>query len=219
MTKQLMRAIFVAVLACAAGAASAQAPQSGSPQSGSTPWGAPQSNFHLGLQLGLTSGGDTLASATFSGGNTETIKAGGLIHFAAGVVWAPRDIPFAGQFMMGYHVDSISAENGDLRFSRYPFEFLALYTGAGKVRLGAGLRYVTSPSLKVDVGGVSNTRVDYKDAVGVIAEVGYQFSPAFWVALRGTFEDYKVSSVNGSNVVSTGTIDGNSVGLYVGVAF
>ncbi len=73
--------------------------------------------------------------------------------------------------------------------------------------------------LKVDVGGVSNTCVDYKDTVGVITEVGYQFSPTVWVALRGTFEDYKVSTVNGSNVVSTGTIDGNSVGLYVGVAF
>ena len=199
--------IGVAVLMWMAGTASAQS------------WGAPQSNLHFGMQFGLTSGGDTLATASFSNGSTERIKAGGLLHVAAGVVWTPPEIPFAGQFMVGYHVDSINADNGDLRFSRYPIEFLALYTGAGKLRLGAGLRYVTSPHLKVDVGGVANTRVDYNNTTGVIAEVGYQFSPTVWVALRGTFEDYKVSAVNGSGVVSTGTINGNSLGMYVGVAF
>lgn len=182
-------------------------------------WGTPQPNFRFGMQFGLTGGGDTLASASFSNGSTESIKAGGLLHVAAGVVWTPRDIPFGGQLMMGYHVDSINADNGDLRFSRYPIEFLALYTGAYPVRLGAGLRYVTSPHLKVDVGGVANTQVDYQDTVGVIAEVGYQLTPKFWMALRGTFEDYKVSKVNGSTVVSTGTISGNSVGLYLGVVF
>ncbi len=218
MTKPRMRGLCVGVLVGATTLASMASAQTAS-------WGArpstqpTPSNVRLGLQLGLTSGGDTLASATFSGGQTETIKAGGLIHFAAGVVWTPPEIPFAGQFMMGYHVDSISADNGDLRFSRYPFELLALYTGAGKLRLGAGLRYVLSPNLKVDVGGVSNTRVDYQDTVGVIAEVGWQFSPTAWLALRSTFENYKVSTINGNNVVSTGTIDGNSVGLYVGVAF
>lgn len=182
------------------------------------PWES-QSRFRLAAQLGLTTGGDTLASATFSNGDTETLKAGGLINLAAGVIWEPAQIPFAAQLMVGYHFDTIDASNGDMRFERYPIELLGLYTGAGKLRLGAGLRYVTSPRLKVNVGGVANGRVDFDDTVGFIAEVGYQFSRQFWLSLRGTFEDYKASSVNGASVVSTGTISGNSVGLYAGVAF
>ena len=180
---------------------------------------APQQNFHFGMQFGITGGGDTLATANFSNGRSEDIKAGGLLHLAAGVVWTPADIPFAGHLMFGYHVDSITADNGDLRFSRYPIEFLALYTGAGKLRLGAGLRYVNSPKLTVSIDGQQSTHVDYDNTVGAIAEIGYQFSPKMWLALRGTFEDYKARAVNGNNVVAGGTSSGNSVGLYFGISF
>ena len=180
---------------------------------------APQQNFRFGLQFGLTGGGDTLATAQFTNGKSENIKAGGLVHLAAGVVWTPADIPFGGHLMFGYHVDNITADNGDLRFSRYPIEVLALYTGAGRLRLGAGVRYVNSPKLKVSIDGRPGTNVDYDNTVGAIAEIGYQFSPKLWLAVRGTFEDYKAASVNGNNVVAGGTSSGNSVGIYFGAAF
>ena len=180
---------------------------------------APQQNFRFGMQFGLTGGGDTLSSVRFTNGSTEKIQAGGLIHAAAGVLWTPTDIPFAGHLMFGYHVDNITADNGDLRFSRYPIEVLALYTGAGPLRLGAGLRYVNSPKLSVSIDGQSGANVTYDDTVGVIVEVGYQISPRTWLALRGTFEDYKANSLNGSNITAGGTSSGNSVGLYVGISF
>lgn len=180
---------------------------------------APQQNFRFGMMFGVTGGGDTLATVRFTNGDSENIKAGGLLHLAAGVVWAPSQIPFGGHLMAGYHVDNITADNGDLRFSRYPIEVMANWTGAQPLRLGVGARYVNSPKLKVDINGQGGANVDYKNTVGLIAEVGYQFSPTGWVALRGTFEDYKAKSVNGVNVTSAGTSSGNSIGLYLGIAF
>lgn len=204
MIRSVLHAGLAAGLLMAAGSASAQ---------------APQQNFRFGMQFGLTGGGDTLATVRFTNGKSENIKAGGLVHLAAGVLWTPAQIPFAGQLMFGYHVDNITADNGELRFSRYPVELLGLYTGAGKLRLGAGLRFVNSPRLKVDIDGQPATTVDYKTTTGFIAEIGYQFAPTGWIALRGTFEDYKATTINGTGVTAAGTSSGNSVGLYVGIGF
>jgi hypothetical protein len=178
----------------------------------------PQRNFRFGLMAGLTGGGDTLATVTFTNGDSENIKAGGLVHIAAGVVWQPPQIPFGGHLMVGYHIDDITASNGDLRFSRYPIEVLGYWTGAAPLRLGAGLRFVNSPKLAIDVPG-SNANVTYKDTVGTVVEVGYQPAPNWWISLRGTFEDYEAKSFNGAAVVATGKSSGNSVGLYVGASF
>ena len=178
----------------------------------------PQQNFRFGVLLGVTSGGDTLASVRFTNGDTEKIKAGGFFHFAGGVVWTPQQIPFGGHLMVGYHVDDVTADNGDLRFSRYPIELMAFYKPVQPLRLGLGARYVSSAKLAVDVPG-SNSNVTFKNTVGLVAEIGYHFTPTGWVSLRGTFEDYKVKSINGTAVTATGTSSGNSIGLYVGGAF
>lgn len=181
--------------------------------------GAHNRTVRFALQAGLTGGGDTLATAIFSNGDTKKIDAGGLVHLAAGVLWTPHNVPLAMQATIGYHVDEITASNGDMRFSRYPVELMALYTGAGRLRLGAGFRYVNAPRLAIDLDGQAGATIDYKDALGLIAEVGFQFSPQLWLAVRGTFEEYKVDKLNGTNVSFDGKVNGNSFGLYMGVAF
>jgi len=176
-------------------------------------------NFRVALQMGITGGGDTLASVRLSSGETEKIKAGGLVHLAAGLLWQPSQLPLGIQATAGYHVDNVTARNGELRFSRYPIEVLALFTGVPNLRLGTGVRYVNSPSLKIDIDGSPSTNVDFKNTIGVVAEIGYRFASRAWVALRGTFEEYETKSVNGASVGTTPKTSGDSIGVYVGFAF
>lgn len=202
----VVRSALSAALLVAAGGALAQ---------------APQQNFRFGLMAGLTGGGDTLATVQFTNGDSENLKAGGLVHLAAGVVWQPAQVPFGAHVMVGYHVDDITADNGTLRFSRYPIEVMGFWTGAAPLRLGVGARFVNSPKVVIDIDGGSNTTVSYKNTVGTVLEVGYQPTRNLWVSLRGTFEDYeaKTQNVGGATIVPTGKTSGNSVGVYVGVTF
>jgi hypothetical protein len=181
----------------------------------------PQQNFRFGLMAGITGGGDTLATVDFTNGDSENLKAGGLFNIAAGVVWQPAQIPFGGHLMAGYHVDDITADNGTLRFSRYPIEVMGFWNGAPPLRLGVGARFVTSPKVVIDIDGSTNTTVSYKDTIGTVLEVGYQPTPRFWVSLRGTFEEYEAKTQNllGATIVPTGKVSGNSIGLYVGASF
>lgn len=181
---------------------------------------APQQNFRFGLMAGVTGGGDTLASVRFTNGDSEKLKGGGLFHLAAGVVWQPPQVPFGAQLMVGYHVDDVNADNGTVRFSRYPIEVVGFWTGAAPLRLGVGLRFVNSPKVVIDISGGSNTTVSYKDAIGTVLEVGYQPTRNVWLSLRGTFEDYeaKTQNIGSATIVSTGKASGNSIGLYVGLS-
>ena len=105
------------------------------------------------FDLGITAGGDKLATVTFTDGTSTSIRAGGLVQLGAGLLWQPAGGPIAVQTTFNYHVDDVNASNGSLRFSRYPLEVLDFYTGVPRWRFGAGPRFVFSPRLKVDVPG------------------------------------------------------------------
>ena len=66
---------------------------------------------------GITQGGDTLATATFTDGSSQSIRGGGLVYFKAGADWRVSPI-MSIQGTFGYHADSVSAKNGGLKFER-----------------------------------------------------------------------------------------------------
>jgi hypothetical protein len=179
---------------------------------------APARDVRFAFDLGLTGGGDKLATATFSNGTTESIRAGGLVQIGGGVLWQPAGGPIALQATFNYHVDEVSASNGSLRFSRYPFEVLGYYTGLPRLRFGAGPRFVFSPRLKVDIPG-DNSEISFKDTLGAVVEAGYQVASFAWVNLRLTGETYKVKAINGSTVTSNSDVSGNSIGVNVVFSF
>lgn len=175
-------------------------------------------DFRFALTAGLTGGGDKLATATFRDGSTQSIRAGGLVQIGAGVLWQPAGTPLAVQATFNYHVDSVNASNGDLRFSRYPVEVLGFYTGLGPWRIGGGARFVLDPSLTIDVPG-TNLTVDFEDTIGAVLEAGYQFGRYVSVNLRYTVEKYKPKTASTGTVATGSSVSGDSVGLNVVFSF
>jgi hypothetical protein len=178
----------------------------------------PSRELRFAFGIGLTGGGDKLATAVFDDGSTTSIRAGGLVQIGGGLLWQPAGGPVAVQSTINYHVDEVSAFNGSLRFSRYPLEVLGFYTGVPRWRFGAGPRFVFSPRLKVDVPG-DNSTITFEDTVGAVAEVGYRFGDYMWLNLRLTGETYKIKSINGTTIRSDSDVSGNSVGVNVVVYF
>jgi hypothetical protein len=146
--------------------------------------------LHFVLGVGITGGGDKLANVTYTNGDDQDIRSGGLVHYYAGV--DVRATPFLSfQGTVGYHVDSSAgASNGSVRFTRIPIEALGYFHVADNIRIGGGVRLVNSPELK-GKGVASNISDSYDNTVGVVLEGEYLFTRWFGVKLRAVSESYK----------------------------
>jgi Outer membrane protein beta-barrel domain len=156
------------------------------------------------LGFGLTFGGDKLATVEFENGDTESIRAGGLVMLYAGAEWrlSPQ---VALQGTVGYHVDDTTGSNGSLRFSRYPVDLLALFSVNERVRLGGGVEFANNP--KVGSSGVlAGTTGKFKNSTGLVLEGEYLFTPQ--VGLKARYASHKFKYDGGS-----GSVDGNYFGL------
>lgn len=159
---------------------------------------------------GLTLGGDKIATAFYDDDTELNIKAGDSIQLMVGA-----DYRFNPQFSMqgtiGYHVDQSRARNGHMRFDRVPLELLGYYHVSEKVRVGAGLRYVTnvafSSSGASDVGDF-----DFTDSTGAVAEIEYAYSPRVGFKLRYANDKFEEK-------ISRIPVKGDHVGLFVNVYF
>jgi hypothetical protein len=162
--------------------------------------------LHFVLGIGLTGGGEKLATVTYTNGDTQDIRSGGLVHYFAGV--DVRAAPWVSvQATIGYHIDSSAgASNGSVRFTRVPVEALGYFHVNDRLRLGGGLRYVSSPELR-GRGVASNVGDRYDNTVGGVLEGEYKFTNWFGLKLRGVSETYK-SRNNGVKA------NGDHVGLY-----
>lgn len=166
----------------------------------------------LVLEMGLHDGGDDLVTATFSSGDSETLEAGGLYHFSVG---AGFDIAqdWVSRITFGIKEDSITASNGDIKFTRYPIDALFLYR-VDQWMIGGGLTYHTG--VELDGSGLASPlNADFDDALGVILEVDYRFGKAY-VGGRYTIIDYDTVP---SASVNAATVDGNSIGVVLGAKF
>jgi len=156
------------------------------------------------LGIGVTGGGETLATVVYNDGSTDSIKSGGLVHFYGGAEFrvAPQ---FTIQANVGYHVDRTSGySNGSIRFSRYPIELLGHIAVTPSVRLGGGARFVNNA--KIDTSGVlSGTRVDFDNTVGGVVEAEWLVLPSLGLKVRYVSERYKTNGVS---------VDANHGGFY-----
>lgn len=167
------------------------------------------------LGIFLTAGGDNLATVqvqnAFGDIENRRIEAGGLVDLKAGIEFLLNPA-FSMRGTVGYHIDAISAENGDMRFSRFPFEVMAIWHPGPPLHLGLGMRFATGASLSGS-GAAAIRTIDYDADPGIVLEGEYQFSPAVGVALRLVSESYK------AKVPFAGKFDGTHVGIGLNFHF
>jgi hypothetical protein len=170
----------------------------------------PPSPARFLVGMGLSGGGDELASARAPNGSTEHIHAGGLVYFTAGI-----DYHFTPQFSLqgtiNYHVDSASTGNGgDIRFERFPIELIGYYQPNPLFRVGGGVRYTSSPTL-TGSSVASNRDLSFDNTTSAVVEAEYFADPEFGIKLRYVHETFKARGV--------GQVDGSHVGLSLNYYF
>jgi len=141
------------------------------------------------IQFGFGMGGDKVASATYTNGDTDDLTTAGGISFEGGVAIDSGN-KLETQLLGGYKFDSTSAKNGDITMSRFYLSAIEMYR-FGKVAVGAGVTYHLTPELSSS-GDVSGIKADFKSAVGPIVQAAYNFKKGYAVGLKATILDYKV---------------------------
>jgi opacity protein-like surface antigen len=161
--------------------------------------------------IGITGGGDKLATAHFDDGTTVNIKAGQGALFYGGVDYLVND-HFSFQGTFGYHIDDTpAAPNGSVKFERFPIELMAYVHPSPMWRIGGGVRYISSPKLK---GSGFGEGLDYKfeNAVSGVVEAEYLHNEQFGIKLRYVAEKFEAKGVPGKT-------SGNHVGLMANYYF
>lgn len=161
---------------------------------------------------GLTFGGKKLLEAEMSDGSSKSVSSGGFVDLRVGLEYPLIDSPWAIQAAVAYHVDDISASNGDFKFSRVPVELLGMYSVNDQWRVGFGLRKATAAKTKGS-GFFAGTSVDLKSDMGIIVQGEYRISPRFSLLGRAVSESYKTDDAYQDK------IQGNHFGLLAAFYF
>ncbi|MDD5057861.1 MAG: hypothetical protein PHQ60_08305 [Sideroxydans sp.] len=170
--------------------------------------------FHVVVNGGMTYGGDTIATAIYSNGDTATIKGGALMQFGIGGLYQFENRPLALMLSANYHFDSVSGSNGSLSFSRFPIEVLAYYTGKERFRFGGGMRFINSP----EYSGLTQNAT-FENTTGVVAEIGYQVAPQGWLNFRFVSEKYQLKTLTSSGITYSGAGTAPYSGSHLGINF
>ncbi len=165
------------------------------------------------VEAGAHLGGDTLVEVSFTDGSTESLKAGQLISLAVG--WHTElSETLSSRISLGYKFDSITAQNGDIEFTRVPLELLLL-TQNGSWLVGGGVTYHMSPKFTADaatIGLLGTAKLD--DALGFVLAADYNthgiFDREWYIGARITVVDYE------NNL---GSVSGSSIGVVIGYLF
>ena len=172
---------------------------------------APANPVRFVLGVGITAGGDKLATANYTDNTSANINAGSGLQMLGGVDYRINP-EFSMQANLGYHIHfTPEASNGDANFHRIPLELLAYYHANEQWRIGGGVRYVTGAKLS-GKGAASNINTNFKDTTGLVLEAEYLSSPHLGFKIRGVKEEYKPENGNAK-------FSGNHIGLFANYYF
>lgn len=161
--------------------------------------------------LGITGGGDKLATVQWSNGDSTNINAGGQIDLRAGVDVRLGDSPFTLQASLGWFRQRAGGSNGSVTFERFPLELMGQWRLSEAFRLGGGVRRVGDAKLK-GRGAASNLgTITFTGSVGAVIEGEWLLARTYGVALRYVSEEYEAP--NGEKA------DGSHIGLRFNVYF
>lgn len=145
--------------------------------------------------VGLTFGGEDLATAEYTNGTTYTVTTGGLVDFRAGLEYRLINSPWALQAVLGYHTDSSNATNGRFQFSRIPVELIAMADMSDQWRIGFGVRKASSAKVSASGDAIPQTQygrsTTFDANVGVLFQAEYRVTPQFGLQARYVNERYQ----------------------------
>jgi outer membrane protein W len=157
---------------------------------------APSANpAHGFVGIGVTAGGDELATATYTNGDSVDIKAGAGVVFTAGLDYAITP-EFSVQGSVNFHVDDQTASNGDMRFQRFPVEVIGFFHPNSQWKVGGGVRYVNSAKLSGS-GAASMPDISFKNTASAVFETEYLFAPNAGVKVRYVKEELELKHGGG----------------------
>jgi len=139
--------------------------------------------------LGISAGGDDLATAQYTNGHSQDIKAGSGVYFTVGADYRLNQ-QFSVQGTFNFHVDDSTASNGNIKFQRFPIEVLGYYHLNNDWRIGGGLRYVMDPKLSSS-GVASGIDAKFDNTTSAVAEVEYFWTPQIGMKMRYVKETFK----------------------------
>ena len=140
--------------------------------------------------FGFSNGGDNLAEVNYTNGHSQNIRAGGLLYLTAGVDY--RISPeFSVQGTVNYHINDTNADNGKVKFQRFPIELIGYYHINPQWRIGGGVRYTSSPKLSGS-GVADGLEVKFDDATSGVVEAEYFWRPNVGFKMRYVNETFKV---------------------------
>lgn len=164
------------------------------------------------LSIGITSGGDRIATYDVSGGfggfDRRSIRGGGIVDLRVGADWALGG-PWGLLTSIGWHSDSVDASNGDAEFRRFPLEVLGTYRlPATNARVLAGLRFPLSSKF-TESGAAGNTRLNLDSSAGLVMGAEWLWNQVGLRVSASVGERYRPSgggsSVSGDHVGVWGT--------------
>ena len=164
-----------------------------------------ENNVNLFVSGGLTTGGDTLAETN----DGTKLKAGGLIYFAVGInLTISQKLTI--QSSLGYHFDSLDADNGYADYSRTFIEVLPFYKFSDTFRVGLGVSYIMSPEYDS-----SWNNVKFANTTSPILELNWRgATDSIWWGLRYLSTDLEVEKINNYSF-SAEKLDGSYLGFMV----
>lgn len=148
--------------------------------------------------FGYTFGGDTIHTITYTTGETQNLKGGGMYLFKVGGEVRLRDYPVDLQGTVGYHVDNDRASNAVIRYTRWPIEGMAYYRLKKGFRVGAGVRYVTNTKFYYEFEGQRYADLGFNKSVGYVVEGEYFFFNSTSFSLRYVKEPLSIDTPGGT---------------------
>ena len=164
------------------------------------------------LQFGYDWGGKTLATV-YHPNETTKIRAGSGIDLEMGATIGDDNGAFEMQFLVGYKIDSDTADNGEVTWDVVPFTAIGILK-SNRWRFGGGVTYHLNPHISGSFSGYDNgvyfndnINDRYENALGGVAQIQYQMTDNWRVGLKGTLIEYKLK--NDPSV----TANGNNIGI------
>lgn len=174
--------------------------------------------------IGLSLGGDTVATAYYSNGDSEELKAGGLIYGALGLGLDIPNTPVSLQVLGGFHFDQSTADNGEMTFERNTLD-VQIFFRQGNHRFGVGAVQHKAAEYVGKIDGQPDDRATFDDASGLSLEYNYLPMSFNWpfkdsragFSVRYVKIDYEAKTYNGATVVNPLPISGNHIaaGVYL----
>jgi hypothetical protein len=160
--------------------------------------------------MGFTFGGDTVARVVYTNGDSEKVRAGGLIAFTTGLEMQFTPLVSA-QTLIGYHVDGVTASNGDVKFDRFPAELLGHFRLTDTFRVGGGARYTARARTRSSGTAASTVpSEDFRPAWGSVVEGEFIIGRNLGIKLRYVSEKFESKTFSGAP-----DLKGNHGGIYI----